>query len=79
MCVILHTVVEYAILSRGNCCHKFKHFGVQNFQASKYVSVKKMTNIRYVCQLQSEMDENTNYFYVLQSEKWSIEPGCASG
>ena len=23
--------------------------------------------------------KNANYFYVLQSEKWSIEPGCASG
>ena len=41
-------VVIYAVLSRDNFCRKFTHFWVENFQALKFASVKKRTNIRYV-------------------------------
>ena len=52
-----------------------------NMQAANVISEK--THFCIDCSLCAGFNlkwvKNANYFYVLQSEKWSIEPGCASG
>ena len=37
----------YAVLSWDNFRREFTHFWVENFQALKFASVEKRTNIRY--------------------------------
>ena len=41
-------VVIYAVLSWDNFRRELTHFWVENFQAFKFASVEKRTNIRYV-------------------------------